>query len=74
MVKSLNQSEIIDFVNKTPQYSKLSKQESISRVGFDTTEYGIDYVKDFYGNKVFSEPTKQEMNNLLPALKKADIF
>ena len=36
------------------------------------TEYNIDYVKDFYGNKVFSEPTKEEMTNLLPALKKAD--
>ena len=72
MVKSLNRSEIIDFVNKTPQYSKLSKEEGISRVGFDPTEYGTDYVKDFYANKVFSEPTREEMVNLLPKLKKAD--
>ena len=72
MVKALTQNEIIDFVYKTPQYSKLSKEEGLSRIGFDPTEYGIDYVKDFYGNKVFAEPTKQEMTNLLPALKKAD--
>lgn len=72
MVKSLNQNEIIDFVYKTPQYSKLSKEEGINRIGFDPTQYGVDYIQYFYGNKVFSEPTKEEMNNLLPALKKAD--
>lgn len=72
MVKSLTQNEIIDFVYKTPQYSKLSKEEGINRIGIDPTKYPLDYIQDFYANKVFSEPTATEMNNLLPALKKAD--
>jgi len=72
MVKALNQNEIIDFVYKTPQYSKLSKEEGINRIGIDPTQYPIDYIQDFYANKVFSEPNSTEMNNLAPALKKAD--
>lgn len=72
MIKALNSKEIIDLVYKTPQYYKLSKQEGINRIGFDPTQYPIDYIQDFYANKVFSEPTKEEMEIITPSLNEAD--
>lgn len=72
MVQTLNKSQIIDFVNKTPQYSKLSRLEGLSRIGFDPTKHSVGYIQKFYGNNVFSEPSKYEMSNLISSLKKAD--
>lgn len=74
MIKKLTENEIIDFVFKTPEYYKLSKNESINRIGFDSTKFPLDYIQDFYANKVFSEPTDSEMKNLVPAIEQADVF
>jgi hypothetical protein len=74
MIKKLNKNEIIDFVFKTPEYYNLSKQESLNRIGFDSSIFPVEYVQDFYANKVFSEPTDSEINKLIPAIKQADLI
>lgn len=72
MIKILNKKEIKDFVNKTPQYYDLSPKEVKARIGITSSKIPIASIQKFYIDNVFSEPSKYEMDNLIPYLIKAD--
>lgn len=72
MIKSLTKNEIISFVKETPQYYEMSPKEIQTRIGITGTRFPVSFIQDFYAKNVFSSPSKEEMENLIPYLIKAD--